>query len=363
MASKNNSTFLNVGQPVVDPKTTFTPEELKKAFQTYRTELMVMPMMSMASAMIHMGYRDGIRYREHVHELTGNFQMGNYDKYKKGDGAVNISQRTLETFLGNCIEPIDPNSIYQSLWGDDVTKGDGLKNVPWVKRICAYIMAQLGERMFNVMWTAKHDASDTKETAKWFDGFCTIEDKEIEAGKMSMEEGNYYELPEAITEDNAYDIIKDFIWGDSGGNWKGIDYKLRMQKVKIFMSDRTKHLYEESYRKNNGSLPYNLQYEKAHIDGLSNAEFVALANVPDDYLCVTPKNNILTLWNQKGTDESFLVEKSLTSHYDVDFIANMFYGEQYLSINKEMFCVARKKAETSGTEPGGVTGNQEGGNQ
>lgn len=346
---------VNAAQPVVDPKTTFTPETLSTAFQKYRTELITMPMFSMQPALQHMGFRDGIRYKEHVHELTGKFQMGNFAKYKKGNGATDIKQRTLETFLGNCIEPIDPVSIYKSLWGSDVTKGEGLKHVPWVKRVCAFIVAQLGEHMFDVMWTAKHDPSNTTDTSKWFDGFCTIEDREIADGTMSQDLGNFYALSEAITADNAEDIIKDFLWGD-GASWKGIHKKLRGQRLKIFMSDNMKHLYEEAYQKNHGSLPYNLQYEKAHAEGMPNAEFVPLANVPDNYLCVTPKNNILSLWNQRGNDENFLVEKSLTSHYDVDFIANMFYGEQYLSINKEMLCVARaytavKAADTTGKNP------------
>ena len=189
----------NLGQPVVDPQTTFTPEALSDAFQKHRTELIVMPMFAMQAALQHMGFRDGIRYKEHIHEMKGNFQMGNFDKYKKGDGAIEITQRTLETFLGNCIEPIDPVSIYKSLWGSDITKGEGLKNVPWVKRICAYIMAQLGENMFKVMWRAKHDASNTTLTSKWFNGFCTIEDEEIASDAMSQENGNYYMLPEAIT--------------------------------------------------------------------------------------------------------------------------------------------------------------------
>ncbi len=347
----------NTGQPVVDPQTTFTPESLSTAFQTYRTELILMPMYAMAEALQHMGHRDGIRYKEHVHEMKGNFQMGNFDKYKKGDGAINIVQRTLETYLGNCIEPIDPVSIYKSLWGSDVTKGEALKNVPWVKRICAYIMAQLGEQMFLNMWTAKHDPSDTTHTSKWFNGFKTIEDNEIAAGAMSTEEGNLYWLPEDIDAENAEDIVNDFVWGVSG--WNGAHPKLRGVPTKLFMSQRTKHFYEVAYQKNHGALPYNQQFQKASVEGAPNIQFVALRNVPENYLSLTPKNNILALWNQKTKDETFIVERSLTSHYDCDFLANMFYGEQYLSINKEMLCVARK-APTAVTSTTGKNPKNEG---
>ena len=351
--------LLNTGQPVVDPQTTFTPEALSTAFQKYRTELIVMPMYAMAQALQHMGYRDGIRYKEHVHEMKGNFQMGNFDKYKKGDGAIEIVQRTLETFLGNCIEPIDPISIYKSLWGSDVTKGEALKTVPWVKRVCAYIMAQLGENMYKVMWTAKHDPTNTTLTSKWFNGFCTIEDAEIEAGAMAVEEGNLYYLPETFTAENTEDLLKDFYWGVAGG-WNGANDKLKNQKLKLFMHVKTKHFYEEAYQHNHGALPYNEQYIKAHLDGVPNVEFVGLTNVPENYLCLTPKNNILALWNQRTADETFLVKESKTSHYDVDFLANMFYGQQYLSIKKEMLCVARYDedevpADDNNNEPETIT--------
>jgi hypothetical protein len=116
---------------------------------------------------------------------------------------------------------------------------------------------------------------------------------------------------------------------------------LRGQPVKLFMSETVKHFYEVAYQTNHGALPYNLQFTKAHLEGKMNIEFVALSNVPENYLSLTPKGNILALWNLRTADETFLCEKSLTSHYDVDFLANMFYGEQYESINKEKLCVAR----------------------
>lgn len=339
----------------VDPKTTFTPQSLTESMQKYRTELMTMPMFAMQAALEHMAVRTGIRYKEHVHEMSGDFEIGPYDKYKMGKGEIAIKQRTLETFFGNCIEPIDVNSVYQTLWGSDISKGDALKNVPWTKRICAYIFAQLGEKLFMEMWTAKRNAAG-KTTHDLFNGFLAIEDAEINAGTMSAENQNFYTLPQGgITAENAEDILNDFIWGV--GQWKGVHKKLRDARgLKLFMSDRTKHYYEVAYQTNHGALPYNQQFTKAHLDGKPNIEFVALANVPDDYLCLTAKNNILSLWNQKGSDETFLVEKSLTSHYDVDFIANLFYGEQYLSVNKEMLAVMKAAPVVEVSGQGGEGG-------
>jgi len=345
----------------VDPKTTFTPQSLTESMVKYRTDLMTMPMFAMQAALAHMAVRTGIRYQENVHEMSGDFEIGPYDKYKMGNGEIAIKQRTLQTYFGNCIEPIDVNSLYQTLWGSDISKGEQLKNVDWVKRVCAYIFAQLGEKIFNEMWTAVRNASGTK-THDLFDGFLAIENKEILSGAMSQENQNFYKLPEGgISAENAEDVLNDFIWGV--GAWKGVHKKLRDARgLKLFMSDRTKHYYEVAYQTNHGALPYNQQFTKAHLDGKPNIEFVALANVPDDYLLLTARNNILSLWNQRGSDETFLVEKSLTSHYDVDFIANLFYGEQYLSVNKEMLAVMKAQptapaASGQGTTEGG--GNQQ----
>ncbi len=338
----------------VDPQVDFTPESLSTAFQKYRTDLIVMPMFTMQPALAHMTVRTGIRYQEHVHEMKGNFEIGPYDKYKMGQGLMEITQRTLQTYFGNCIEPIDVNAIYQSLWGSDINKGEGLKNTPWTKRVCAYIMAQLGEKLYDAMWTAVRNGQGNT-TADLFNGFLAIENAEIAAGAMSAEEQNFFPLTENITAENAEDVINDFIWGN-GTTWAGIHKKLRDgHSLKLFMSDRTKHLYEVAYQMNHGSLPYNQQFQKAHPEGKANIEFVALGNVPDNYLALTPKNNILSLWNQKTADEKFIVEKSLFNHYDNDFIANLFYGEQYLSINKEMLavCKADPSAAASGSSESG----------
>lgn len=319
---------------------TFTPEELTRTFQTYRRQLIVQPMLAMGEALQHMTIRTGIRYRETVSEMSGKFQLGNYKKDKKGAGNVSIDGRVLETFFGNCIEPIDPNAIYQTIWGSNITKGEGLKNVPIVLQVCAYMMKQLGENLFLSMFTAKHDGSDFTSTDKFFNGFKTIIDNDIAGTNerttvlISEEKGNLKKSSDSITAENAEDILKDFYWSR--------DVKLRRQKLKLFMSDMTYHNYTEAYQLNHGSLPYNNSYDKKTLEGASNVELVPMANVPEDFLLLTPKSNILALFNQKSADENYIVEKSLDNHYDVDFIANMFFGTQFLSVSKESFSAWKK---------------------
>ncbi len=326
---------------------TYGAEELSKTFQTYRKDFILMPLLAMQVLAQHCNVRTGIRYRETVTQLSANAEIGNYSKTKHEDAAVNIDPRVFQTFFGNIIQGIDPNAIYQSIWGSNVTKGDGLKNVPIVNQVCAYLVKKVGENMLMNSFTAKHDASDTKSTAKWFDGFKTILDadaagtNELQKVLISTALGNLVEGAESISKDNAEDLIKDFYWSEAGDALAA--NKLRSQQLKLFMSDQAYHFYTEAYQVNHGSLPYNQAYDKRTLDGASNVELVPLPCVPKDFLLLTPKSNIYLVFNQKTDDETFLVEKSLDNHYDVDFIMNYFFGTQFESVSPEILRYWRKQ--------------------
>lgn len=327
---------------------TYGAEELSKTFQTYRKEFVIMPFLAMEQLAKHMNVRTGIRYRETVSQMSTDAEISNYSKTKHQDADVKIDPRVFETFFGNIVQGIDPNAIYQSIWGSNVTKGDGLKNVPIVVQVCGYLVKKIGEKMFMNSFTAKHDSTDTTSTSKWFNGFQTILENDVAGTNytnkvlISADIGNLVEGAESITADNAEDLIKDFYWNQVDN--PAAAAKLRSQQLKLFMSDQAYHFYTESYQTNHGSLPYNQAYDKKSLDGASNVEFVPLPCVPNDFLLLTPKNNAYLLFNQKTDDDKFLVEKSLSNHYDVDFIMNYFFGTQFESVSPEVLRYWKKKA-------------------
>lgn len=327
---------------------TYGAEELSKTFQTYRKEFVIMPFLAMEQLAKHMNVRTGIRYRETVSQMSTDAEISNYSKTKHQDADVKIDPRVFETFFGNIVQGIDPNAIYQSIWGSNVTKGDGLKNVPIVVQVCGYLVKKIGEKMFMNSFTAKHDSTDTTSTSKWFNGFQTILENDVAGTNytkkvlISADIGNLVEGAESITADNAEDLIKDFYWNQVAN--PAAAAKLRSQQLKLFMSDQAYHFYTESYQTNHGSLPYNQAYDKKSLDGASNVEFVPLPCVPNDFLLLTPKNNAYLLFNQKTDDDKFLVEKSLSNHYDVDFIMNYFFGTQFESVSPEVLRYWKKKA-------------------
>lgn len=311
----------------------FSPETLSKTFVTYRKEMIEQLMLGMGDALNHMSVLQGIRYKEVWSEMTGKFEFSNYKKDRLGDGNVTIKGRELETFFGNCIEPIDPNALYQSIWGANITKGDKLKSVPAVILVCGYIMKQLGENLFLNLFTAKH--TDGQEgTANWFNGFRTILEQDVTNGDISTNKKNLYTFTASIDSDNAEDILKEFYWGS--------DPVLRSQKLKLFLSDMAYHNYTEAYQKAHGALPYNQSYDKRTLEGASNVELVPLACVPEDFLLLTTRQNIKLLYNQKTDDDRYIVERSLKNHYDVDFIANAFFGTQLLSVSERTLRYGKK---------------------
>lgn len=230
---------------------TYGAEELSKTFQTYRKEFVIMPFLAMEQLAKHMNVRTGIRYRETVSQMSTDAEISNYSKTKHQDADVKIDPRVFETFFGNIVQGIDPNAIYQSIWGSNVTKGDGLKNVPIVVQVCGYLVKKIGEKMFMNSFTAKHDSTDTTSTSKWFNGFQTILENDVAGTNytnkvlISADIGNLVEGAESITADNAEDLIKDFYWNQVGN--PAAAAKLRSQQLKLFMSDQAYHFYTESY--------------------------------------------------------------------------------------------------------------------
>lgn len=308
-----------------------TLQSLQTSFRTDRRELATMPLFSMSEILPYVTLITGLRHKLSVSELVGDMQIGNYSKTRRDDNDFTIDSRELEVFFGSAIKGIDPNSIYQSIWGSSITKGEGLKNVPIVKAVAVYLMGKLGEHLFDSIWTARHVA-DGSTTDTLFDGFKTIIDAEITAGNMSVQKKSLFNLS-SLSVANAEDQFKDFYWSSHE--------KLRRQKVNLICSPNAAHFYDESYQDNHGALPYNQQYTKRTIEG-SNGKctIVPLANVPDNFLCLTTKENLLIGTNISSEWDSFNVEKSLSSHFLIDFVATMFFGTQLRSINPEMISVA-----------------------
>lgn len=315
-----------------------TPDSLNKSFIKYRQDLITMPMYGLNKVLPYVSLRPGVRYKEAVGELTGDMQLAPFHYTRRDDNDVTINGRELETFLGNAVKGFDPISVVKSIYGSQIVQGEGLKNVPITKAVWTYLMGKLGEHLYESIMTARHnDAGTTTDTL--FNGFITIAEDEMAKATPAMSAGlgNYHELASAITANNAEDSVNEI--------FDSMDEKLKDEDTIMLMNPNTKLFYERDYQATHGSLPYNKEFKKTFVEGSDNkCQMVSLGCVPSGKIIVSTKQNLLVGIATSGTGVTFECKDSLTSHFLLDFVASMFFGCQFESINKERLLYVKVKS-------------------
>lgn len=323
-----------------DMNINITPESLAKSAVKYRKELLKMPLFALGKLLPYVTLRTGVRYKEIVGELSGNMQMAPYKVRRHDDSDVDIKGRELEVYFGNCVKGFNPNSVVQSLYGADIVKGEGLKNVPITLQVLTYLMGKMGENLYNESFTAVRDATgDT--THDLFNGLQTIALAEITAGNLATNKGNLVADITEPTQNNIIEFFEGFV--DTASE------KLKGQKSFLLCSPKWKRMYERAYREEFGVLHYNGQFQKTDLDGEPNVEIVGLSCVPENFLQLSTKENVLFGTNLDSDRSSVLVEKALDSHFLLDFIAAMFWGCQYESLSPERLLIGTIIPQTVAT--------------
>lgn len=313
-------------------KVVFTAEDLAKTAIKYRKMFLMMAVIGLEETKKHMSIRPGIRYKEVVGELTGDIEIGPYSETRIDDSNVNVDKRELETFFGSVVRSFSPNSIYQSLWGSSVTKGEGLKDTEITKQVVAYLMKKLSQSLNKNVWSAKRNDAGTT-TATLFNGFDTIAENEITASKLTKEKKNLFEFSEAIDSTNAVDALKTF--------YRSADDILKGEKTKLFISHDIYDAYVDDYQSTVGAIVYNREFDKATLEGSrGKCELVPLSNKADSkFIQLTTQGNMLIGVDQESDLEKILIEKHAA--FVLQFIVTMFFGCQYESINKERLLVGK----------------------
>lgn len=313
-------------------KAIITPDELAKSSAKYRKELLLMAVIALGGSLQHMRMRTGVRYKETVGELSGSIQIGPYSETREDNSDLNIVGRTLETFFGSTIKKFSPNSVYQSIYGDSIISGEGLKGVPISKAVVAYLMAQISKSLNENLWKAKRVDTGTL-TSELFNGFDTITDTEITAGAIDVAKGNLHEFTAAITKVNAVDSLKEY--------YRAAHDVLQGEKTKMFIPRDIYNAYVDDYQATVGAAPYNRQFEKTFLEGSADmCELVPLPNKKgSDFLHLTVKRNMLIGTDMQSDMEKITVEKH--HPFVLDFVVAMFFGCQFESISPERLLVGK----------------------
>lgn len=317
-------------------KVVINPDGLAKSAAKYRREILMMPVFALKEFLQHVSLRTGIRYSETVGEMYGNMELGPYSEEREDKEKVQVLGRTLYTYFGSVVKKFSPNSVYQSIYGNAITKGESLKNVDITRDILNYLARKVGEGLYWNIWKAKRNDDGTK-TIDLFNGFDTITEDEITQSHLSIEKKNLLVLTEKIDSTNAVDIFKSI--------WRSADPMLRRQKCKLFVPPSALDAYNDDYKATTGNIAYNTQFNQTFVEGSENkCEIVAVDNKADSkYFHLTTKQNMLIGVNQSGEEETVAVEKHHA--FLLDFIMTAFFGCQFESISKERLLAVQLKTD------------------
>ena len=312
-------------------KLTFTLQEFQEAATKWRSDLLMLPIIGIQETLKYMTARPGIRYKENVGALSGDAQFGPYKPSRSTDFNLNVDYRTLETFMGSVVAKFEPNSAVSTLLGQvGAIKGDGQMKAPTALHVLALIARGLSEHLNEAIWAGKRNAAgDT--TMDLFDGFDTITTKEVTSGAIAAEEGNYMKLDEEITSANAVDIAKEILFS--------LDPRLRAQDLYMFCTQDFADKYNEGYLLSHGGINYNTQYSQTTVEGSNGRlHIVPMYNkIGSKFIHICPKSNMLIGYDQMGDVESVMVKEY--EPFILSYIATMFFGCQFESIDKRRFKV------------------------
>lgn len=320
-------------------KVTFTEAELASAAIKNRKKLLMIPILGLAETAAHMTGRPGIRYAERVGELVGDAQFAPYNPKNRTDLSPELKTRLLKTYFGSVVADFEPNSVVSTIYGSmGATKGDGQMKTPVALDVLALVAKRLGYNLNAHIWDAKRNDSG-KKTVDLFDGFDTITAQEITAGNIATDKKNLIEI-DAVTSDNAVEVAKAIV--------SAMSPELRAQNCNLYCSYEFLDLYNANYQKVVGAVPYNQQYENQYVEGSGKRlKFVPLSNkAGSSFLHASPAENMLLGYDQMSDDENVLVKE-----YDpfvLSYVATMFFGTQFESIDPRRLIVAKIGAKAAG---------------
>ena len=309
-----------------------TDSELQKSAVTYRKELLIMPVISAMATLQHMTARPGVAGREVLGQLSGGIELGPYDPNRKDDDGLAITPRKLETYLGSVIQRFDMNSVAKTVYGALTAQGDGLASLDLTRQVLNYLAMQLGRSLNLCIFSASRNESGTL-TKDLFDGFDTITQKEVTAGTISQDAGNFIQLGEAITESNAVDTLMKI--------YEQADDSLQGVPSKMFVPFNVYRAYNKDYMASFGNVIYNIEYKKTYLEGTDNlCEIVPLVSKKGSpFIHLTTKGNMVYGYGDGMADEKISVEKY--HEFLLSFVATMYFGCQFETISKERLMVAK----------------------
>jgi len=321
------------------PNIKCTDKDFLEGARTLRKELIMSPVRSVMAALADIAtLKLGIRHEEKWFGFDlDSFEFGPYDKSRKEQLKLQFEPRKLTTYFGSVYKEFDPNEYVHTIYSSAVTKGEDLKTTEIVRIALNRAGVKAGDALRRVAFSAKRNPSGTK-SVDLFDGYDTITANEIANGTLSEANGNLFKFSEEITAQNAVDMLTAF--ADAADDW------LQEEKeVNLVVPFSVYNAYNKDYKATTGAAPYNHEFKQTLIEGHENFRLKPMAEKKgSSFIHLTTKRNMLVGANQRGEEESVIVEKY--HPVDLTFFATIFFGMQFRSLNKEHIFVGELKTAT-----------------
>ena len=308
----------------------------------YRKEFLAMPIIGLEEILPYVTVRFGIRYKEAVGQLSVNAQFAPYKADMKHEKNAVLDFRTLETFFGAVVQPFEPNSAATLIIGQNaMTKGESMKNADIAKKVLASISKSLSENLNRVLWSAVRVDNGTT-SAELFNGWDTITEKEIAAGKITAAIGNYVKLNDTLTQENAVDVLK--------AAYRKARPELRGVKTFMYVPQDVLDAYNDAYAVLHSATPYVQGFEQIYLEGSNKkCQIVPLTSKAESkFIHISTQENMLIGCDQLGDKEDVVIEKH--APFVLDFVATMFFGVDFESIDPRRLLVVELKVTDATAE-------------
>lgn len=310
--------------------------QLNSSAQKFRKELLLVAILGMGGTLPYFKLRTGIQYKETVGSLNGVFELQSYTGQKDSTDDMGLTGRELETFLGSCVKEFDPHELIKTIYADAAINGKAIEDASINKAVVALMMMKLSGGLNQSLFNAVRSASG-KKTNQLFNGFDTITGKEITANNISTAKGNLYEYSTLIDSTNAVDILKA-INRSASDELQGIQRNMYVP-VSVY------NAYCDDYKATTGAIAYNKEFKQTFLEGSNDmCTIVPLVGKKDSpYIQMSPKDNMLIGCSQMSDLENIEIRRG-DNPFTLQFVAKMFFGTEFESINSDKLLVAKKTA-------------------
>lgn len=309
-----------------------TLADYKKTAVKWNPTLMDLPIRAAKDVLGYMHGITGLRGEMQLGEIGADSQFAPFKKTRKGDAKVNIKYRVIKDYLGNAIEEFAPvDYVHLTMGYDDPIVGEAIKGASTTALVLFHIAKARGQHIAQAVLTGvRKDDGDT--TQDLCDGLLTIAGKEITAGAISKEEGNYIKLQDAFTFQNACDLLKEEIIFK-------LNPFMRRENNLLLCDPELVDMYNESYQATHTGLNYNTAYNQPYVEGSNNK--VTILGLPEmagqKRMILTQKDNMW--WATYNKSDEMAVDIMRKDHYTLSFAANMWLGTQFRTIDKRRLTI------------------------